>query len=96
MTAITATTPPIRMPNEPLLSLFMTVFQRLPPGRVPTKCSANSQKSLQNSGHFVECTVQLRQGSFAKTAGHATKREMTGGHSRNRVTWTLSPTLKSF
>jgi hypothetical protein len=22
--------------------------------------------------------------------------EITGGHSRNKVTWTLSPTLKSF
>jgi hypothetical protein len=75
MAAITATTPPIRMPNEPLLFLFMTVFQRLPPGRVPTECSANSQKSLQNSGHFVECTVHLGQGSLAKTAGHATKQE---------------------
>jgi len=96
MAAITATTLPIRMPNVPLLSLFMTVFQRLPPGRVPIECSANSQKSLQKSGHFVECTVQSRQGSFAKTAGHATKREITGGHGRNKVTWTLSPTLKSF
>jgi aspartyl-tRNA(Asn)/glutamyl-tRNA(Gln) amidotransferase subunit B len=53
----------------------MTVFQRLPPGHVPTECSANSQKSLQNSGHFVECTASLPQGSFAKTAGHATTRE---------------------
>ena len=96
MAAITATTLPIRMPNVPLLSLFMTVFQRLPPGRVPTECSANSQKSLQNSGHFVECTVQSSAGQLCENGRTRYEMEITGGHSRNKVTWTLSPTLKSF
>jgi aspartyl-tRNA(Asn)/glutamyl-tRNA(Gln) amidotransferase subunit B len=52
MAAITATTLPIKMPNVPLLSLFMTVFQRLPHGRVPTEMLREFAEIVAEFGPF--------------------------------------------
>jgi len=70
MAAITATTPPMMMPNVPLLSLFMTSVQRPPREPVPTTttCAANSQKSLQKSGHFEEYGCAVGKAAVRKRA----------------------------
>jgi len=57
MAAKTATTPPTMMPNVPLLSFFITLFQRLPHVCVPIargNAPRIRQKSSQNWGHFEE------------------------------------------
>jgi hypothetical protein len=69
MTAITATTPPMMMPNVPLLSLFMTSVQRSPRESVPkTTCAENSQKSLLKSGHFEEYGYAIGKAAVRKRA----------------------------
>ena len=96
MTAITATTPPIRMPNEPLLSFFMTVFQRLPPGR-------DSDQMLREFAEIVAEFGPFRGMHCATSAGQLCEngrtRYETGNHGRpqpQQGDMDTQPNAKSF